>query len=486
VSFTISVGTTTATVTGPLDLSLPVVILLHGLSGTSGDMTAPATARPGLAYDLNATYPPYSDAGFHFIPPLVPVQGVFLDAAVTTLTSWRDALNAAGFTTVDYSQSGPTIAADAAQLAAIAIALAGDQRLAGMRFAIVGHSRGGLVARAFLTTSLTNAALAGFMARMTTLVTLHSPNTGSGLANLSVTVDGLLASVQAAFSGAGLTPPPFLATLRAMVTSPAIAELAVGSATLAGIAAMEPVPGVVYRTFGGTSTHFVRLWANVFTPDSSIPLPVPWPWFHWGTSPLQVGDLLDPLTFLPIAVLGGVPLVAELITALTELAATTPELQNGAGDVLVTDAHARLTFEASHGTNPIDHAEALWDAGLQAQVLAILIQLRVPTITGHATARLNPLARTGVLTTYTVTAADALTGAALTSGTVTVRDTFDVPVITVPLGQSFQYDFKRRRVCTVEYGPNGHPVVTCEDIWPSVDVVLGAPYGTVDVDTGLP
>ncbi len=484
-SFTISVGSTTVTVTGPLDLSLPVVILLHGLGGTSGDMTAPAASRPGMAFDLTATYPLYSDAGIHVTPPLAPVRGFFLDAAVTTLSSWRGALNAAGFTTVDYSQSGPTIAADAAELGRIALALAGDQRLAGMRFAIVGHSRGGLVARAFLTTSLTNAALAGFMARMTTLVTLHSPHTGSGLASLSVTVDALLASVQGAFTGAGLTPPPFLAALRAMVTSPAIAELAVGSATLAGIAAMEPVPGVVYRTFGGTSTHFVRLWANVFTPDSGIPLPVPFPLFHWGTTPVQAGALLDPLTFLPVAVLSGAPLVTELITALTALAATTPELQNGTGDVLVTDARARLPFEASHGTNPINHADALWDAGLQAQVLAILTQLRVPTITGHATARLNPLARPGVLTTYTVTAADAVTGAALTSGTVTVRDTFNVPVINVPLGQSFQYDFKSRRVCTVDY-IHGRPVVTCEDIWPSVDAALGAPYGTVDVDTGLP
>ena len=481
-SFTISVGSTTVTVTGPLDLSLPVVILLHGLGGTSGDMTAPAAARPGLAFDLNATYPLYSDAGIHLTPPLVPVRGFFLDAAVTTLPSWRGVLNAAGFTTVDYSQSGPTIAADAAELAAIAIALAGDPRLAGMRFAIVGHSRGGLVARAFLTTSLTNAALAGFMARMTTLVTLHSPHTGSGLANASVTVDGLLAAVQGAFTGAGLTPPPFLATLRAMVMSPAIAELAVGSATLAGIAAKEPVPGVVYRTFGGTSTHFVRLWANVFTPDSGFPIVAI---FHWGTTPMQVGALLDPLTFLPIAVLSGVPLVTGLITALTQLAATTPELQNGTGDVLVTDARARLPFGASHGTNPINHAGALWDAGLQAQVLAILTQLRMPTITGHATVRLNPLARRGVLTTYTVTAADAVTGAALTSGTVTVRDTFGVPVITIPLGQSFQYSFQGRRVRTVDW-INGRPVVTYEVIWPSVEVALGAPYGTVDVDTGLP
>jgi pimeloyl-ACP methyl ester carboxylesterase len=485
VTFTISVGSTTATVTGPLDLGLPVVILLHGLGGTSGDMTAPATARPGLAYDLNATYPLYTGAGFHFTPPLVPVQGFFLDAAVMTLTSWRDALNSFGFTTVDYSQSGPTIAADAAELAAIAVALAGDQRLAGMRFAIVAHSRGGLVARNFLTTSLTNAALAGFMARMTTLVTLHSPHTGSGLANLGMTVDGLLAGIQVAFSGAGLAPPPFLGTLRAMVTSPAIAELAVGSPTLAGIAAMEPVPGVVYRTFGGTSTQFVRLWANVFTPDSGIPLPVPWPWFHWGTTPVLVGALLDPLTFLPAAVLSGVPLVTELITALTQLAATTPELQDGAGDVLVTDAHARLPFEASHGTNPINHADALWDAGLQAQVLAILTQLRNPTVTGHATAQLNPLARPGVSTTYRVTAADAVTGTALTSGTVTVLDTFDRPVINVPLGQSFQYDFKSRQECEVEI-VRGHRVVFCDDIWPSVEATLNAPYGTVDVDTGLP
>ena len=89
-------GFTNAQVEGTLDPSLPLVVLLHGLSGTSLDMTDPATARPGTAFARNTVYPLYTDRGFRAWPPVLPVDSFFLDPPASGLTSWQQALNSAG------------------------------------------------------------------------------------------------------------------------------------------------------------------------------------------------------------------------------------------------------------------------------------------------------------------------------------------------------------------------------------------------------
>lgn len=229
-------------------------------------------------------------------------------------------------------------------------------------------------------------------------------------------------------------------------------ELALGSPTLAGIAAGEPVPGVAYHTFGGTSTAFARLWAKVFTPDSGIPLPVPFPLFHLGTTPVPVGTPLDAVSFAPGVVLG-VPAVVELGTTLGLLASTTPELAHGAGDGLVADARAHLPFSATRITNALNHLEALSDRTLQSQVVAILARLRTPGVSGQAVARISPFPASRTRRNHTVTAADAVSGQALTEGTVIVRDTFGDVALTAGLGSPFGFAFTARRTVTV--APDG-------------------------------
>jgi hypothetical protein len=112
------------------------------------------------------------------------------------------------------------------------------------------------------------------------------------VADAGVTVDTALAAVAFALAGMSIPPPGFLTMLRAMTGNPALPELGIRSPTLAATAAAEPVPGVSYHTFGGTSPAFARLWAKVFTPDSTVPIPipiVPFPLFHWGTAPGRSG-----------------------------------------------------------------------------------------------------------------------------------------------------------------------------------------------------
>ena len=477
-------GFTDAQVEGTLDPTLPLVVLLHGLSGTSVDMTAPLVARSGIAFTRTGLPALYTDRGFNITPPPLPAGGFFLDPPAVSVTAWQKALNAAGFSTVTYSMAGPLIANDAMQLAALAKGpLMTHPQLSGLRIAFVAHSRGGLVARAFLLASAADPMLAPFLARTTSLVTLHSPHLGSGVASLGAGIDALLARIQGALTTATGSTPGFLTMLRGMVLNPSTAELVIGSPT-AVVAPGEPVPGIRYHTFGGISTAFARLWANVFTPDSYAPLPlVPFPLFHWGSTPMLAGIPLDAVSFIPLAgLLAPIPEVATLVTALTALVATTPELAPGFGDVLVSDARARLPFSTSHTTNPLNHAEALWDPTLQAQVVAILSLLRTAglpvTPKPHAITRISPYPTRVTPTAHTVTAKDQVSGMPITSGTVTVRDTFGHVALHGTIGVPFTFGFRGRRVVV----PGRDRDV--EVLFPTVDAELPEPYGTVPVDTG--
>lgn len=464
------------------DPSLPLVILLHGMGGDIRDMTSPNTSNwAGFAFNRTATFSLYTDRGFSIAPPFLPVNGFFMDAPLITLPDWRSALNAAGFSTATYSQAGPLIANDVAQLTALATGpLSTMPKYAGLRIAFVAHSRGGIVARAFAASARSNPALAAFLPRITSIVSLHSPHSGSALVNTGAGIDGLVARVQGAFAALGLPSPGPLAALRSFLVNPVRSELAVGSATLA--IAGEPVPGVAYHTFGGTSTAFARVWANVFTPDSNFPLPLPFPLFHHGTTPMLIGAPMDVRTLIPPAILFPLPVVTELITATLLLSAAVPEIGPGTGDILVASARAHLPFSATSLNNPLNHAEALWDSTLQAQVVGILSRLRTPPPPRpRGVARISPYPASINSATHTVTASDAATGAPITNGSVVIRGRFGAVLLRTSLGVPFSFAFRGQRVIVFVDGRR-----EVELIFPAVSVELGLPYSaTISVDTGL-
>jgi hypothetical protein len=222
----------------------------------------------------------------------------------------------------------------------------------------------------------------------------------------------------------------------------------------------------------------------VYTPDSNVPLfvpIVPFPFFHWGSTPVQIGVPLDVASFVPTVLLAPTPFVTELVAVLGALAATTPELANGFGDVLVSNASAHLPFSATRTANPLNHAEALWDPTLQSQVIAILSRLRSPVVSGRATALISPYPASLTPTTHVVTATDAVTGIALTSGSVDVSDTNGGLALRVPIGSPFTYGFAPRRFRVLD--PDTHRP-TWDVVWPTVQVDLPPPHGAVDVNIG--
>lgn len=332
------------------DPALPVVILLHGTAGVSADMADPAT-HPGRNHDYLVPIPPQVDLGLH-PGPNFGIAGLELDP-LKAVPSWQAALAAEGFGYVNYDQVDSTglLANPVLELAAV-VAEVITRLPNGRRIAVVAHSRGGLLVRKYL---VDNASDALMLDRLQAVVTLHAPHGGTELASIAHVMNSVIDAVVA------IDPAldPLLQWVRGQVNEPAFAELAVGSAFLVDLAAAEAAAGAPFvptYTFGGTSTLLSRARAQLFTVGSAIPQVTSWfppaIAYHWRTVP-------EPLP----SPASGIP----------ELALLAPELENTVGDLLVSDAGARLPGSAGHVSNPINHAEALWDTGLQQQVIAVLL-----------------------------------------------------------------------------------------------------------------
>ena len=110
------------------------------------------------------------------------------------------------------------------------------------------------------------------------------------------------------------------------------------------------MPGVAYHSFGGISVRLTRLLSWFYTLGSAIP--------QWHLPPFDQWITMIELPGSPV---------------LNSLPPLVPEIIQGQGDMLVADSRAHLAFSIPH-TNSLNHAEALWDPSLQAQVLSLLGQ----------------------------------------------------------------------------------------------------------------
>lgn len=317
----------------------PLVLLLHGTSGNIQDMTAPAS-HPDNNYDHLSPLAGEVAIG----PRAYPGIGVWSCCALDDkkdVRSWREVLSMFGFSTAAYGQidNEGLLARPVAELVEVVAAL--NKAYPNMRIVLLTHSRGGLLARSYLK----DHAKQAFSVR--TVITLHAPHTGSSLASVAKDVRGAIEDLRSVF---GDIVTSALGWLLELADSDAYKEMAIGSPFLTALAKGEAaLPGVDYWTFGGVSVRLTRIKSWVYTLDSALPK---WRWPPYDHARIQ--------TEVP-----GASPVADSLPNLIE------ELTEGRGDLLTADSRTRLPF-ATHQTNPINHAEALWDPILQAQVLKIL------------------------------------------------------------------------------------------------------------------
>jgi pimeloyl-ACP methyl ester carboxylesterase len=333
-----------------------VVLLLHGLGGTKDDWRFPVVRD--LHFDLSRAPPDRHDDN-HLTPPLSPLDHLpefGVSPLRTDVRCWTGVLKALGHTVVNYSQDGPqrTVDVPLEQFERrIVPFLRSDVltgRLAGKRVVVLCHSRGGILIRAYLHRHPDEGR-----AWIGRVVTLCSPHQGTR----APVAKQKLADAAAAI-GAGVVGPTSLLigltvrVLNLLEESAGANQLLPDSPLFAELATPAGVPGVDFRTIGGSSVRYGRIYAFFYTPDSYVP--------NWSDFP----DVRFDWTKVPVEVPVASPLLDSLPDRIVD-----EEQDDGKGDGLVANSKAGMAG-AAHESFPVNHAEALWDERLFARVARLL------------------------------------------------------------------------------------------------------------------
>ncbi len=367
---------------GPAQAHKAVVILLHGLGGDRKDWMDPFQDR-NWPYDHQRD-PEERDMGAHSSPPIAKLPGIetryFLSPRLTSNSrgadgsddrSWWHALVSAGFPVITYSQvpklmlpfsQGP-VAQFKHFMEVLRRDVLSDPAYKSRPVVILGHSRGGLIGRAYLGDPEVKADTAGRFPAVKGLITLSSPHQGSHMALLDDKIIGFLTRIEKVVP----TLPndvghEVINTLKKKIDDYVGAygdEIEPGSPLFRALEAQEPIrEGVRCISVGGTSPRFFRLYLWTFTADSMVPKKSAEgkTEFRWRAKPVEAKGASPFPDGLPLKLLG-----MDL-----------DEVMPGRGDGLTADKRCRFppSFHAEeHLSFPLSHAEELWNSGLQQAIL---------------------------------------------------------------------------------------------------------------------
>jgi pimeloyl-ACP methyl ester carboxylesterase len=358
-----------------------IIVLLHGLGGDRNDWWNPFQER-NWPYDHKAE-PQEQDFGVQSKPPL-KLPGIQTKAYLSPRLaandrgadgsddrSWWNALIKAGFPVITYSQvpdlmvpftSGP-VAQFKAFMETLQRDVLSDLSFKARPVVILGHSRGGLIGRAYLGDPEVKADKVGRFPDVKGLITLSSPHQGSSMALLDDRIIDFLNRVQKVVPKLpNDVGNELLNTLKAKADQYVGAhgdEIEPGSPLFRMLEAQEPIrPGVRCISVGGTSPRLLRVYLWTFTSDSLTPrksasgkLE-----FHWRAKPIEAKGASPIPDGLPLKVLG----------------IDMDEIIPGCGDGLTADKRCQFPpgFRAEqHLSFALSHAEELWDSGLQAEIV---------------------------------------------------------------------------------------------------------------------
>jgi pimeloyl-ACP methyl ester carboxylesterase len=361
----------------------PIVILLHGLGGDCRDWRSPLQDR-NWPYD-HRKGPPEVDLGFHSAPPIAKLPGIetklFLSPRMAGNSrghdgsddrSWWHALIHEGYTVFTYTQSGALmvpfsdgpVAEFKEFMRTLQEDVLSDPSLRSRQVVLLGHSRGGLIARALLGDREVKADhTVGHFPRVTGLITLSSPHQGSQMALLDDKIIGFLDTIQKVVPALpNDVGSHVINALKIKVDNYVGAhgdEIEPGSPLFRSLVAQEPIKeGVRVVSVGGTSPRLLRLYFWTFTADSAVPKKSPSgkTQFRWRARPREARGVSPIPDGLPLKLLG-----LDL-----------DEVIPGRGDGLTADKRCRFpdSFRAAeHMSVALSHAEELWDQALQTAII---------------------------------------------------------------------------------------------------------------------
>ena len=345
-----------------------VVLLLHGTGGSKDEWRFPQwrgnhwdhAHLPDDRHDDNNLGPPslllrlVTDLPSDLTELLADLSGV--DFSLSDLREdvrcWTGVLRSLGHTVVNYSQRGPQqkVAVPLAQLEDHVVPIIRDEvltgRLAGKRVTVLAHSRGGILARAYLAAHPDEGA-----AWIRRVVTVCSPHHGS---EASLALERYADYVRDRVPILGALAYRVLRDNDFFDATPAQLELLPDSPLFDTLAMPADVPDIDFVSVGGTNVNYARVYAWLYAPSSYVPNFSDFPdlRFDWTQEPLEV-DVVSPM-------LGRIP---------DSLAHD--EQDDGRADGLVTDQSARLPGAVHHALL-INHNEALWYEPLYHLVAELL------------------------------------------------------------------------------------------------------------------
>jgi hypothetical protein len=227
---------------------------------------------------------------------------------------------------------------------------------------IVGHSRGGLIGRAYLGDPEVKTNASADLPHVVGLITLSSPHAGSQMALLD---DRIVAHIEAAQHILPALPhgigDHILDLLKAKVAAyagPDVDEVKPGSDLYRSLEAQEPIqPGMRCISVGGTSPRFLRVYRWTVDLDRLLRVSETGKIeFHWQAKAVEakiVSPILDGKWLKAV----GVKL---------------DEMTRGRGDGLTADASCRFPasfHEEEHLSFPLNHGEELWTRELQQAII---------------------------------------------------------------------------------------------------------------------
>lgn len=314
----------------------PAVIFIHGLGMDKKIWENPSESRIlGGSLPINTLLsqkPVKKDFGYSRKKPAISFPGITTGIRPHNLKTSFDDMKLKGYSVVTWSQKRPVGPIDVA-VSELTEIIDFTNKWNKNGIILVGHSRGGLIARKYLMHA---------DKRVKGLITISTPHRGSSIAKLAVYISPLVSIISPLFpysNNMGIFKK-IVKRIIDFLESTAIRELLPDSDFFKSLNDKK-IEGVYYMTIGGTSPLLFSLyrwkWKSVMEGSDK----------RWLLSPeriLSIPDIFEKV-------------IPESLYPL--------ELKKGMGDGLVTAESSNIELCNNHYNFPLNHAEVLFDKNVR-------------------------------------------------------------------------------------------------------------------------